>query len=130
EKGMADPVRSVGGILADEAWRGVAVIAGRHRTVRRLEPAVELFAHDVAVGAGCRIVSEVGPTLGIREGIDANPDRNAEHDAKQNGWNPTRFHLSFRSPTLAPREGGCACWPPFCRSLSLLVEHIGLIRLY
>ena len=87
EKGMPEPVRCLRGVLADEVCRGVAAIAGRHCTVRRFEPAVELFVHDVAVGAGRRIVSEVGPTPGIREGIDANPDRNADHDANQDTLN-------------------------------------------
>src|SRR5262249_60453624 len=94
---MPEPVRCLRCILADEVYRGVAVIAGRHRTVRRLEPGIELFAHNVAVGAGRRIVSEVGPTLGISEGIDANPDGNADNNAKQDALNPAKFHLGFQS---------------------------------
>src|SRR5215813_2887696 len=98
---MPESVRCLRGILADEVCRGVAVIAGRHRTVRRLEPAVELFAHNMAVGAGRRIVSEVGPPLGIREGIDANPDGNTDNNAKQDALNCAKSHRGFRSPITA-----------------------------
>src|SRR5262245_61384594 len=89
---MPEPVRCLRGIFADEVCRGVTAIARRHRAVRRLAPAVELFAHDVAVGTGCRIVSKVGPTLGIRKGIDTNPDGNAENNAKQDALKRARFH--------------------------------------
>src|SRR4029453_16524 len=100
---MPKAIRCLGGILADEVCRRVAVVAGRSRPVGRLEPAVELLAHHMAVGAGRRIVSEVGPTLGIGEGIDANPDGNAENDAKQDALNRARFHRCFRSPTSVLR---------------------------
>src|SRR5262245_31968567 len=96
EKRMPEAIGCLRGILADDVCRGVAVIAGRHRAVRRLAPAVKLFAHDVAVGAGRRIVSEVGPALGIREGIDANPNGNAKNDAKQDALNVAKFHRCFR----------------------------------
>src|SRR5262245_42372223 len=42
EKRMPESIRGLRGILADEVCRGVAAIAGRHRAVRRLAPAVEL----------------------------------------------------------------------------------------
>src|SRR6185503_3398814 len=58
KKRMPEAVRRLGRILARETGGSVAAIAGRHRAVRRLEPAVELLPHDVAVGAGGRIVSE------------------------------------------------------------------------
>src|SRR5215471_5293792 len=69
EKRMPESIGCLRGILADAVCRGVAAITSRHYAVRRLAPAIELFAHDVAVGAGRWIVSEVRPALGIREGI-------------------------------------------------------------
>ena len=72
--------------------------------VRRLEPAIELFAYNVAVGAGRWIVSEIGPTLGICEGIDANTNGNANNGTKQDALNRANLHLGFRSPTMALRE--------------------------
>src|SRR4030095_13031673 len=98
---MPEAIGCLRGILADEVCRSVAVVAGRHRAVRRLAPAVELFAHDVAVGAGRRIVRKVGPSLGIRESIDTNPHGNADHHPEQDALNRARLHLSFRSPTMA-----------------------------
>src|SRR5262245_12549998 len=98
---MPEAIGGLRGILAYEVGRGVAVIAGCHRTVRGLEPAVELFAHDVAVGAGRRIVSEVRPTLGISEGINANPHGNTEHHPEQDAWNCAKLHLRFRFPIMA-----------------------------
>src|SRR6476659_4161125 len=50
EKRMPESVGRLGRILADEVCRSVTAIAGRHRAVRRLEPAVELLLHNVAVG--------------------------------------------------------------------------------
>src|SRR5215813_11853975 len=98
---MPEAIGGLRGILADEVCRSVAAIAGRHRTVRRLAPAVELFAHDVAVGAGRRIVRKVGPPLGIREGIDTNPHGHADHHPEQDALNRAQLHLSFRFPTMA-----------------------------
>src|SRR5215475_5037766 len=116
---MPEPVRCLRGILADEVCRGVAVIAGCHRAMRRLAPAVELFAHNVAVGAGRRIVSEVGPTLGISEGIDANPDGNADNNTKQDALNRAKFHRGFRSPISATFYNSLlGCTIPDRRSVS------------
>src|SRR4029450_7055762 len=98
---MPEAIGGLRGIFADEVCRSVAAIAGRHRAVRRLAPAVELFAHDVAVDAGRRVVCKVGPPLGIREGIDTNPRGNADHHPEQDALNRAQLHLSFRFPTMA-----------------------------
>ena len=98
EKRMPESVGRLGRILADKVCRSVAAIAGRHRAVRRLEPAVELLLHNVAVGAGRRIVSEIGPTLGIGKSVGANADGNADHDSEQNALDRARFHLCHRTP--------------------------------
>src|SRR5262245_50449016 len=97
---MPEAVRCLRRIFAHEICRGVAAITGRNRAVRRLEPAVELLLHDVAVGAGCRIVSEVGPTLGIGEGINTDVNSNADNHSKQDALEHALFHLCFRSPTI------------------------------
>src|SRR4029453_9692161 len=98
---MPEAIGGLRGVLAYEVGRSVAAIAGRHRAVRRLAPAVELFAHDVAVGAGRRIVRKVGPPLGIREGIDTNPYGNTDHHPEQDALNRAQLHLGFRFPTMA-----------------------------
>ena len=93
KKRMPEAVGRFRRILADEVCRGVAAVAVGHRPVRRLEPAVELFAHDVAVGAGRRIIGEVGPTLGIGESVYADADSDADNHAEQDALNSVTLHL-------------------------------------
>src|SRR5215831_18423105 len=97
---MPEPIRCLRRVFPDEICRGVAAIAGRDPTVRRLEPAVELLLHDMAVGAGRRIIDEVGPTLGIGESINADADGNTDNHSKQDALDHAWFHLLFRSPTI------------------------------
>ena len=99
-KRMPEAVRCLGRILANKVRRRVAAIAGRNRAMRRLEPTVEFFAHDVAVGTGRRIVGEIRPTLGIGKGIDADPDSNTDDNSEQDALEHARFHLVFSSPTI------------------------------
>src|ERR1043166_3940179 len=102
EKGMPESVRCLRRVLADKVCRGVAAIAGGNRAVRRLEPTVEFFAHDMTVGASRRIVSKIGPTFGIGEGVDTNADSYADKNAKQDASNYARVHLCFRSTAVRP----------------------------
>src|SRR5215475_2007384 len=97
---MPEPIRCLRRVFPDEICRGVAAIAGRDRAVRRLEPAVEFLLHDMAVGAGRRIIDEIGPTLGIGESIDADADGNTDNHSKQDALDHAQFHLCFRSPTM------------------------------
>src|SRR5262245_15345831 len=96
---MPEAVRRLRRIFAHEICRRVAAIEARHRAMRRLEPAVKLLAHDVAVGAGCRVISEVGPTLGIGEGINTDANGNTDNHSQQDALDHAQFHLRFRSPT-------------------------------
>ena len=89
-------------IFTDEVCGCVTAIAGGNRAVRRLEPAVEFFAHDMTVGASRRIVSEIGPTFGVGEGVDTNADSYADKNAKQDASNYARVHLCFRSTAVRP----------------------------
>src|SRR5262249_2198233 len=96
---MPEPIRCLRRVFPDEICRGVAAIAGRDPPVRRLEPAVEFLLHDVAVGAGRGIIREVGPTLGISEGINTNANGNTDNHSKQDALDHAWFHLRLRSPT-------------------------------
>ena len=102
EKGMPEAIGGLGRIFADEICRSVTAIAGRHRAVRRFEPAIELFTHDVAVGAGRGIIGKVGPTLGVGKGVQADADSNTKEDANQNAWNQIGFHLRFSDSKPKP----------------------------
>src|ERR1044072_5670914 len=58
-KRMPESVGSLGSILCDKAQRRMALVAGRHSAMARLDPPVIVLLHDVAVGAGRRIVSQI-----------------------------------------------------------------------
>jgi hypothetical protein len=90
---MPEPIRCFGRILADEVCRGVAVVAGRHRAVGRLEPAVELFAHNVAVGAGRRVIRQIGPAPGVGESVYADADSDTDYHAEQDALDRVNLHL-------------------------------------
>ena len=61
--------------------------------MRRLEPAVELLAHDMTVSASRWIVSDIGPTFGIGKGVEADADGNADNGAKKDALNRVNRHL-------------------------------------
>jgi hypothetical protein len=90
---MPEPIRCLRRVFPDEICRGVAAIAGRDPAMRRLQPAVELFAHHMAVGAGRRVVSKIGPTLGIGESVYADADSDADNHAEQDALNGVNLHL-------------------------------------
>jgi hypothetical protein len=98
EKRMPEAVGRFRRILADEVCRGVAMVAGRNRAVRRLEPAVELLAHHMAVGAGRRVVSKIGPTLGIGESINTDANGNTNDHSKEDALNRVTLHLDCLPP--------------------------------
>src|SRR5262249_44610734 len=56
---MAEGVRSLRRVLAEEVRGRVAVVAGGDGVVRRLQPAVVLLVHYVAVGARRGVVHQV-----------------------------------------------------------------------
>jgi hypothetical protein len=93
EKRMPEAVGRLSCILADEICRRVAVIAGCNRAVRRLEPTVELLAHDVAVGAGRRVIRQIRPAPGVGESICADADSDADNHPEENGLNCVNLHL-------------------------------------
>src|SRR4029078_521073 len=64
-EGMKKAVRSLNRVLADNVvWR-MAIVAGGDGVVARLDPGVILRLHDVAVGAGLRIVGEIRVAFGV-----------------------------------------------------------------
>jgi hypothetical protein len=74
---MPEAVRGIRRVLAEEIrWR-VAVVAGGYGAVRRLQPAVLLLVHNVAVGARRVIVHQVRRAFGVNERVDAQPDHHA-----------------------------------------------------
>src|ERR1044072_3594043 len=78
---MPEAVARFGVVLAHKVVRRVAVVAGGDGAVRGLDPAVELLAHDVAVGARLRGVRQVRVAARVDEGEAADADADAEGDA-------------------------------------------------
>src|SRR5687767_10416529 len=77
--------------------------------MRRLEPAVELLAHHVAVGAGGCVVGQIGPPLCIGESIRADADGDSDDHPEQDALNRAKIHLCFRSlimGRLSPGKNG------------------------
>ena len=82
-EGMPETVGSLGGILADEAGGRVAIIANRDGAMARLDPAIVVLLHDVAIGAGCGVVGQVGSALGVHEGVRTNPGNHSNGNTQQ-----------------------------------------------
>ena len=56
----------------------MAVVADGHAAMAAARPAVQLLGHDVAVGAGHRVVGHVGIAAGVDEREAAQPDAGAD----------------------------------------------------
>ena len=89
------PLRAFESVLADEVVRDVAVVAGGDGVVRTLLPAVVLLVHDVAVGAGARVVAQVGEPLGVAK---VNPPRPQQRRSAR----PARARPGFENCVTAP----------------------------
>jgi hypothetical protein len=80
---MPESIRSFGGVLGNDAGRRVAVVANRDGAMARLDPAVVLLAHHVAVGARRRIVGQIRAAFGVNERVSADAggetNRHAEY---------------------------------------------------
>ena len=81
---VPNAVFGFGEILGDEGVVGsMAIVAGGDRVVTGFLPAVEVIAHDVAVGTGFRIVAEIREGLSVVHGVAARAKRNAEERAQR-----------------------------------------------
>jgi hypothetical protein len=84
--GVPETVACFGGVLCDETWRSVAVVADGDGTVTRLNPAVELVLHDVAVYTCFSIVGHVRITAGVDERIRTDTQQHTYRDSQDNSW--------------------------------------------
>jgi len=74
-KRMPESVDRLGLILSCEVMRGVAVIATRGGVMSGFDPPAVLVVHNMAVGAGLRVVAQIRISLRVNESIDADSDR-------------------------------------------------------
>ena len=61
-------------------WQSLQTATARWLDLR---PAVELLLHDVAVGAGRRVVGQVRRALGVDERVAAEPGEEAEEETQE-----------------------------------------------
>lgn len=101
---VEEPVARLAVILADEVVRGVAVVAGGELAVRGFHPGVELFAHDVAIGAGLRTIGEIRGPVGVAEGEHAQPAGGPDED----GANNIQNRRSAKRESTTSGAGVCA----------------------
>lgn len=72
-----------------EVMRGMATVAGCHCLVTAVVPAVKNSHHDMAVGAGLRVVLEIRQTLSIIK------SKTAQTDYPSNQANKTHQHRQW-----------------------------------
>jgi len=79
-------------VLAYEVMGCVTVIALGDRVMTTGDPPRVVVLHDVAVGAGFRIIGEIGIALRIYERIKAKTDRQPNDNAENNRAGVARSH--------------------------------------
>jgi hypothetical protein len=79
---MPETISRLGGILADESGRRVAIIANSHRTMARLQPTAKLVLHDMTIHARFSVVSHVRITTRVDERVGAHTDSYADGDTQ------------------------------------------------
>ena len=90
---MPETISRLGGILADESGRRVAIIANSHRTMARLQPTAKLVLHDVTIHARFSVVSHVRITARVDERVCAHTDSHAKRNGQNNSARKPSLHL-------------------------------------
>lgn len=81
--GMEESIEGFGGVLGKESGWSVAIVAHCPFAVACPQPPVILLVHHMTVGAGGGVVGEIGTTLRIAEGENANSQEHATQYAQQ-----------------------------------------------
>jgi hypothetical protein len=75
--------------FADRVMRQVAIVAHGDVTMAGVLPRIVVTLHDVAIGAGGRVVAEVAPAFAVTEGEGAdsceNTEEHGQDDRKERG---------------------------------------------
>src|SRR5215470_6716446 len=78
---VPEAVVRLDGVFSENVVGRMTVVAGGGRVMARLQPGIVLRAHDVAIGAGGRVVGEIGVSLGVDECKEAEAEEEAEGNA-------------------------------------------------
>ena len=73
-QGMIESIVGLGKQCSQVIVRKMAVVADRNMTVARILPRVIVPLHHMTIGASCRIITQVTPSLTIAECKRAEPD--------------------------------------------------------
>jgi hypothetical protein len=90
--------------FANRMVRQMAIIAHGDVPMARVLPGIVMTLHDVAVGAGRRVVAQIAPSLAVPERERAD----ASEDAKQNGQKDRK-----EGSASPPLSCGRSCWIGF-----------------
>ncbi len=82
--GMPGAVFGFAQVFGDERVRRVAIVARGDGVVGRLQPAVVLVAHDVAIYARLRVVGKIGEPFRVMERVTPEPREYADQPHPQN----------------------------------------------
>src|SRR4029078_11001587 len=64
---MPKSVSSLRSVFADNIVRSVAIVACSHVSMTALDPAIQLFLHDMTIGAGLGVVRQIRCALRVNE---------------------------------------------------------------
>ena len=98
--GMPETVSRFGCIFRYEPGRCMAVVAYGNSAMTRLQPAVELVLHDVAVNTGISVVAHVGVSTRVDKSVRADPHDEAERYAQETLCQ-TRIHRTNLSADVS-----------------------------
>ncbi len=83
--GVPEAVIRLDIIFPEKVVRRVTIITSGDRPMARLDPRIVVFSHDVAVGAGRRVIGQIRPALGIKESVAADTESETQNDAENDG---------------------------------------------
>src|SRR5258708_21994817 len=69
--GVPEAVIRLDIIFAEKVVRRVIIITSGDRPMARLDPPIVVVSHEVAVGAGRRVIGQIRPALGIKQRLAA-----------------------------------------------------------
>jgi hypothetical protein len=103
---VKETVAGFDGVLAGKIMRSMAIVTGGCVLVASLDPAIVLRIHHMAVGAGLRIVGEIGITLGVNKCITAKANHRSHENSKQQCDRDGSIHRPFLKGKISE------CWIP------------------
>ena len=97
---MPKAIRCLCVVFPEEIMRGMAVVAGRRGVVAGFLPAIELLAHDMAIGTRARIVAHVRVSLAVPERIKSDAHGQAKPDPENYEFEYVKIHIKLTFTTF------------------------------